>query len=107
MLMFIIGCISGVLLTLIAIRIFLFDGIISPMLRIIEGGMSGDKDKIKCYGEKLAKKLKKNGFDIVAKCIREQLYVENDDILCPSCWKEGEHDKEYNNINTSASTKNL
>lgn len=26
---------------------------------------------------------------------------------CPSCWKEGEHDKEYNNINTSASTKNL
>lgn len=26
---------------------------------------------------------------------------------CPSCWKEGEHDKEYNNINTSAGTKNL
>ena len=27
---------------------------------------------------------------------------------CLSCWKEGEHDKEYNNtINTSASTENL
>lgn len=25
---------------------------------------------------------------------------------CPSCWKEGEHDKEYNGVNTSASIEN-
>lgn len=49
-----------------------------------------------------------------AECIRERLYGGNITTysdkyeLCPSCWKEGEHEKEYNNtINTSASTENL
>lgn len=47
--------------------------IIFTILRIIEGGMGGDKDKIMRYGKELAKRLDEKGYDLAAKCIREQL----------------------------------
>ncbi len=46
------------------------DDVISSILRIIEGGMDGDKDKIKRYSEILAKKIDEMGYDLTAMRIR-------------------------------------
>ena len=100
------------------------NNIITPIFRIIEGAMGGDKEMIRQYAERLAVILEENDDELAAKCIREKIYGGNlatmdytknsSDIIStdkcpypriytPSCWKEGEHDKKYNGVNTSAS----
>ena len=51
------------------------DDVISLILQIIEGAAGGDKDKIKHYGERIAKKLDEKGYYLTAMHIRELLYV--------------------------------
>ena len=51
------------------------DDVIFSILRIIEGAMGGDKEKIKCFGERLAKKFDEKGYYLTATRIRELLYV--------------------------------
>lgn len=40
--------------------------IVFTILRIIEGGMGGDKDKIVRYGKELTKRLDEKGYDLAA-----------------------------------------
>lgn len=48
------------------------DDVISFILQIIEGVINSDKDKIKRYGEILAKKLDEKGYYLTAMRIRDR-----------------------------------
>lgn len=50
--------------------------------KIIEGALSGDKDKVKSYGEHIAKQLEKDGDDLGAKILRDKINgVKSENIV--------------------------
>ena len=55
--------------------------IIPCILRIIEGGLSDNKEMIKQYADRLADHCDEVGNHLSAKCIREKLYGGNETVM--------------------------